>query len=902
MTVRELRRKYLDFFRSKGHQQYPSGSLVPIDVTGKLDESLLFNGAGMVQFKPYFRGVSQPESKRLTTCQKCLRTGDIEEVGDNSHLTFFEMLGNFSFGDYFAEEAIDFSWEFMTSPQWLGLDPNRLATTVFELDEVARARWATHFNSVGIAPESRVFKLGEESNYWPAGAFTNGPPGPCGPNSEMFYWVPSTPAPSGPYTKEQFLADEAEGKWLEFWNDVFIQYEWQGELKNSARPAMGYTKTGMPNLPFRSIDTGMGLERTVVVLSGLSSVYETDAFLPALGELERLASEYGVTVGSPETVRATRIIADHIRSATFCLSDGILASNTGRGYVLRRLIRRAILEGFRRLNLRNHFLAQLSQTVISEFEEAYPELKTHSALIQAQLESEERLFRRTLSDGMSRFQTLVAPLQSGSEPSPSANQISGEDAFKLYDTYGFPLEVTVELAEEQGLEVDVEGYERAMIVAQERSRGSQEKKAVYDGTGENPFAKIAPTRFRGYETGTVEDAKVMGIETDPKEPHTFKIALDQTPFYARSGGQVSDTGQLESANFNGVVTDVQKVGDVYVHTVTGDGAPADAVTALIDESRRNAICRNHTATHLLHAALRETLGHHVTQAGSFVGPENLRFDFTHGKAVTPEELLTIENRVNEHILLNLPVHTYVDLPIAEARAKGAMALFGEKYGDKVRMVEIEPFSRELCGGTHVHGTGAIGLFKIIAESSAASGVRRIEAKTGEGALDYLRQLEDTIRRAAVLLKSPVADVLGGIERQQEAMRELRQKLEKARAQGSAAEEAWEEINGIQVGTVITQGEPSDASATADRLAAADAARVVLVAVVGERQVSFAVKAGSGAIAKGVHAGSTVKAMAQVAGGGGGGNPTFAQAGGRDRDRAPEAVKAGFDAVKLALGS
>ncbi|RYG80959.1 alanine--tRNA ligase, partial [bacterium] len=481
MTVRELREKYLAFFESKGHTRHPSGSLVPYDVTGKLDESLLFNGAGMIQFKPYFRGTATPENRRLTTVQKCVRTGDIEEVGDATHLTFFEMLGNFSFGDYFKADAIRYSWEFLTDDKWLGLDKNRLSFTVFEIDDEAEAAWRA-------CGAERVFRLGEETNYWPAGAFSNGPPGPCGPNSEMFYWVAPEPAPTGAYTREYWIRDDAAGKWVEIWNDVFIQYDWQGDPKPDGK---GYVKTGLPELPFRSIDTGMGLERTAFVLAGQTSVYDTEGFQALFGAIRAMATK--------TSERAERIIADHLRTATFCIADGILPGNTGRGYVLRRLVRRAVLQGSRALGIGDGFLDRIAEAVIAEYGDVYAELRERSALILSTLQTEETLFRRTLAAGSERLEALLS------------GPISGEDAFRLYDTYGFPLEVTQEIAGESGVEVDVEGYEQAMKEAQVRSRGALVMGGAYEGLAqvEERAVPDAPTKteFTGYDT-LVGDGRV----------------------------------------------------------------------------------------------------------------------------------------------------------------------------------------------------------------------------------------------------------------------------------------------------------------------------------------------------------------------------------------------------------
>lgn len=1001
MTARELRQKFLDFFRSKGHTIHPSGSLVPIDVTGRLDESLLFNGAGMVQFKPYFRGVATPPNPRLVTAQKCVRTGDIESVGNLSHLTFFEMLGNFSFGDYFKKDAIAFSWEFLTSKEWLGLDPRRLSFTVFEEDDEAYGYWAEHLRAAGIAPETRVFRLGEETNYWPAGAFSNGPPGPCGPNSEMFYWTSETlePPPTQmngsvcPYTVQDWLADDAAKNWLEIWNDVFIQYEWQGELKNPERPNEGYRKTGMPNLPFQSIDTGMGLERTTAVLNGLSSVYDTDLFKPILRKLEEIAATQGSDwkYGSnDEKDRAARIIADHIRTASFCIADGILPSNNGRGYVLRRLIRRAVLKGQRVLGFEELFFYKVFDGVVEAMQQHYLELYEANASIVQALKNEESLFRLTLKRGAfeldfifhrfsehenERRRAIEIVMEHKPDPNPPAitelldkhklyggteiltaqnlgfdyghwtmsedygklllplakairnggdidaevnsltlkKVLPGKVAFFLYDTFGFPLEVTQELCEEAGVEVDLEGYEAALKEAQERSRQGSGMETVYGGVSvafvfETDDGRPTPTLFRGYETTSCE-ATIVGalpVQDEGGRPSgEIALALDQTPFYAESGGQVSDTGTIRGREFELEVIDVTKQDGVFVHicrpsnsTTSVDGLFGQQVRAEVHAQRRRAITRNHTATHLLHAALRNVLGKHVTQAGSLVAPNHLRFDFTHGKALAPEEIREVERQVNEQALAGRIVTIHSDVPIEQAKAMGAMALFGEKYGDRVRVVEIPgdsgqpPASIELCGGIHVRTTGEIGLFKILHESSAASGVRRIEAVTGERAYEWAVLQEQKVREAAERLKSNPNDLLLAIDKTLDALREERRKVEKLRA-ASADSGAVQSVQIGPVELVIQRAEDLDgkeAGLIADRLADGHPNRVTVVAAVHEGKVTFICKVGPEALKAGVHAGNIVKELAQKVGGGGGGRPDFATAGGRNPAALDEALQ------------
>lgn len=918
MTVRELRQKYLAYFESKGHSVFPSGSLVPVDVTGRLDESLLFNGAGMVQFKPFFRGVAEPPSKRLTNAQKCVRTGDIEEVGDLTHLTFFEMMGNFSFGDYFKRGAIDLSWEFITEKQWLGLDPARLSVTVYETDDEAYEVWAGHFKSVGIDPTSRIFRLGEDTNYWPAGAFTKGPPGPCGPNTEMFYWVADEAPPSGSYTREDWIRDEGDRKWLEFWNDVFIQSEWQG----TAQPDGGYVKTGMPDLPFQSVDTGMGLERSAAVLGGYRSVYDTDVFQPVFRTIE--AQSNGLAYGREDRLdTAMRIIADHLRAASFCIADGILPSNTGRGYVLRRLIRRAVLKGQRVLGFTNPFAHRVFDGVIEAMGDHYQELHFRRDVVVETLKNEEALFRRTLEQGSEILGELMEANKGGT--------LSGELAFMLYDTYGFPLEVTQEICQEKGLTVDLAAYKRSLAEAQERSRGADQRESVYGGVvltfvfaGDD--GKATPTIFRGYDA-TEAQAVIVGalpvMDENGRASEDFVVALDQTPFYAESGGQVSDTGVLvvPKSNLRLRVKDVTKQDQVFVHLVEPVGTLGhegmaqeeanaylteklfhQSVEAEVDRKRRRDITRNHTATHLLHAALRRVLGTHVTQAGSLVSPEHLRFDFTHSKAMSPEEILKVENIVNDEILRAQPVTIYLDVPIDTAREMGAMALFGEKYADLVRVVQIgdqppseESYSRELCGGIHVRNTGEIGLFKILHEASAASGVRRIEAVTGHGARAWANGLEHTLEEAAGRLKSTPKDLVAAIDKTLETLREERRKRERLAQQGGGAQQQTEAIGKIHlVVEKLTDADPKDAQARADRIVEQGKDRVAVVTNVTEGKLVFVAKCGADAVAAGAHAGNIVKAMATVAGGGGGGRPDFATAGGRDVSKLDEAFAAGRD--------
>lgn len=892
MTVRELREKYLEFFKSKGHLQHASGSLIPYDVTGRLDESLLFNGAGMVQFKPYFRGVAEPPHKRLTTCQKCVRTGDIDEVGDLTHLTFFEMLGNFSFGDYFKKDAIAFSWEFMTSKEWLGLDVNRLSFTVFETDDEAYECWSEHLRSVGIDPATRVFRLGQDTNYWPAGSFTAGPPGPCGPNTEMFYWADnSVPVPSGPYSREDWLREEGQGLWLEIWNDVFIQSEWQGQLNDPSRPEKGWKKTGMPDLPFKSVDTGMGLDRTACVLNGFKSVYDTDSFQPIFRLMESVGS--GLSYGTDAAKdRAMRIVADHLRTAVFCITDGILPGNSGRGYVLRRLIRRAVLKGQRVLGFDKPFFATLVDAVIESMGEHYTELLTRKYLTVVTLAREEDLFRRTISAGVELLQSELSKVVNSVLP--------GERAFYLYDTFGFPLEVTEELCQEADVHVDIEGYRSAMAEAQERSRAAGGMDTVYGGVDDVSLQATDKTAFLGYEL-TSAPAKIVAFKI---QDGMAVVALDQTPFYAKSGGQISDLGTIVGDGIRLKVVDVKKQEGVWLHVAEVEEAAAELdgarVYAEVDEERRIAITRNHTATHMLQAALKEVLGHHVNQAGSEVAPDSLRFDFSHGQAMNADEIAMVEKIVNERIWLAEPVTIYNDVPIDDAKKMGAMALFGEKYGNTVRVVQIgsmppeEPcWSRELCGGIHVKNTGQIGMFKIIHEASAASGVRRITAVTGQGVYNYLREKQETLLQAAELLKTNESGVLQGIEKTIQNLREEKKKREKLASQGpSASQGDVHEFGKVKLTIVQLEDlDKQDAELAADKIVGDGPFNVALVSLSSDGKLIFVAKCGDAAVQAGAHAGNIASGVAKITGGGGGGRPQFATAGGKDSSKLAEALAA-----------
>ncbi len=870
-NARALRQAFLSYFQEKGHLQLPSDSLVP------KDPSLLFTSAGMVQFKPYFLGVAQPPAPRVVTVQKCLRTTDIDSVGDLSHLTFFEMLGNFSFGDYFKREAILLAWEFLT--ERLKVDADRLQFTVFQDDDEAFAVW---HREVGI-PENRIWRLGEKTNFWPANAITEGPNGPCGPCSEIFYDTRIDTGCTNPHCGPACDC----GRWLEIWNLVFMQYE-RGEQDG---------KPILTPLPKKNIDTGMGLERTAAVLMGFSSPFETDVFAPIVQRLESLA---GVRYGAGEpTDTAIRLIADHIRAATFTIADGVIPQNEGRGYVLRRIIRRAILRGQRVLGFERPFFADLAPAVVEALGDQYPEIVQRQDYITTTLRFEEERFRHTLQAGLTRLEELLADAETQQQ-----RRLSGERVFMLYDTYGFPLELTQEIAAERGVAVDMQGFERALEAQRQRAReasGISEKLFVQTGAALAELAQqTAPTQFIGYEQ-LAGEAQVVGVIREGNlvpeayAGETVEIVLDRTPFYAEAGGQVGDTGVLEWHGGRAQVLDTQKANDYYLHhaqIVEGTLRLGAQVHARVDAERRLDIQRNHTATHLLHAALRQVLGTHVAQAGSLVAPDRLRFDFTHPRAVSPDELERIEALVNEKLLQELEVRVYTDVPIDEARRRGAMMLFGEKYGERVRMVEIPGFSLELCGGTHLRNTVEAGLFKIVHEGSVAAGVRRIEALTGRALYQWLRERERAVRAAAERLQTPVAELPHAVERLQHQIEHLEGELEqlKQRAAAQALESITPvEVNGVQVAAHALSGVDAKSLGTiADRLIQ----RGVGVAALGTAQdgkVVLVVKVAPEWVQRGLHAGNLIRQLAQQVGGSGGGRPEFAQAGGKQPEKLADAL-------------
>ena len=870
MTSDEIRQRFLEFFESRDHKRLPSASLVPT----AYDPSTLLISAGMHPLKPYFLGQESAPHIRLTTCQKCFRTVDIDNVGSTfRHLTFFEMLGNFSIGDYFKQQAAEFAWEL--SIEGFGFEPESIWATVFEgddelglgPDEEAIEAWL----KIGV-PRDRIVELPRSENFWQAG-----PTGPCGPCSELYL---DRGLEFG--TPDDLPGGENE-RFLEYWNLVFMQLD-QNPV-NTLTP-----------LPAKNIDTGMGLNRMASILQGTQSVFETDQFSPlvALGE-ELSGKKYGETF---ETDRALRILADHTRGMSFLVADGVVPSNEERGYVLRRLMRRAIVQG-RRIGIEDAFLPKFADVVHELMASGYPEIHEHRDTIQMWLGREEEAFNRTLEQGMRLLTDVVARARENGEEGIGADQ-----AFLLHDTYGFPFDLTLELAAEQGLGVDEQGFEELMQEQRERARSSAGRGGGRDAERERiqAFAESSdPTTFTGYET--LEQATAVGALS--RENGKVLAKLVESPFYATGGGQVADHGVVECADGDcrARVVDVVRLGDdqaLVLEPLEGELHEGERVIARVDPERRLTE-RNHTATHLLHAALRERLGIHVRQAGSYVGPDKLRFDFTHGAPLSEQEVRDVEDMVNAQIIADHPVRA-LTTTLDEARSLGAMALFGEKYGDVVRMVEIGDgnWSRELCGGTHVRSTGVIGVLKITTETSSAANVRRIEAITGQVAIDELRRHDRVLAEAArVLRTSPdqVAEIAADRETK-------RRELEKQSQQAAPVDASFEtvELDGIKAAFEIKQVDnPKTLPDLADRIKnqLGDPAVVVLGAP-GEGRATLIVAATPGAVERGVKAGAVVKVAAQVVGGGGGGRDNMAQAGGREPEKLPDALAAARAEIERAL--
>ncbi|HIU75619.1 MAG TPA: alanine--tRNA ligase [Candidatus Pelethocola excrementipullorum] len=862
--VNELRRMFLEFFESKGHLAMKSFSLVPQN-----DKSLLLINSGMAPLKPYFTGAEIPPRTRVTTCQKCIRTGDIENVGKTArHGTFFEMLGNFSFGDYFKHEAIQWSWEFMT--EVVGLDPDRLYPSIYLEDEEAFDIWN---KEIGI-PAERIFRFGKEDNFWEHGS------GPCGPCSEIYY---DRGEKYGCGEPDCTVGCECD-RYMEVWNNVFTQFNSDGEGH--------YTE-----LEQKNIDTGMGLERLAVIVQDVDSIFDVDT----IRTLRDKVCEIGkVTYGADrDTDVSIRLITDHIRSATFMISDGIMPTNEGRGYVLRRLIRRAARHG-RLLGVSHLFLAELSNSVIQGSKDGYPELEEKKDFIFNVLNNEEKQFHKTIDQGLRILTEMEEKLAE-----EGAKVLNGEDAFKLYDTYGFPVDLTKEILEEKGYEIDEKGFQKAMDEQRNRARVAREV-TNYMGADATVYDQIDPavtTEFVGYDHLTF-DSKVTILTTETEivdalvEGQRGTIFVEQTPFYATMGGQQGDCGVIKTANGVFEVEETIKLlGGKYGHVgvmKSGMIAASDTVNLEVSVEARKATEKNHSATHLLQKALKTVLGTHVEQKGSLVAPARLRFDFAHFAAMTAEEVEQVEAMVNQEIQAQLEVATAV-MGIEDAKKSGAMALFGEKYGDSVRVVSMGDFSKELCGGTHVHNTGEILLFKIVSESGIAAGVRRIEALTGNGVIAYYKEQEEALARAAKELKcnpSEVSEKIAHLQAEVKTLHSENESLKSKMAQNSLGDvmDKVLDVKGVKLlATSVADVDMNGLRDLGDQLKEKLGEGVVVLASAKEGKVSLLAMVTDEAQKKGAHAGNMIKAIAAVVGGGGGGRPNMAQAGGKDPSKIEDAV-------------
>ena len=881
--LNELREKYLHYFETKGHLRLGSFPLVPKD-----DPSLLLINSGMAPMKKWFLGQEEPPRHRVTTCQKCIRTPDIERVGITArHGTFFEMLGNFSFQDYFKEEVIPWAWEFLTSDEWMAIPKDKLHISVYEEDDEAYDIWT---KKVGIAPDHMV-RLGKEDNFWEHGS------GPCGPCSEIYF----DRGPEYGCGKPTCGVGCDCDRYMEIWNLVFSQFDADGKGH--------YERLARPN-----IDTGMGLERLACVMQGVGNLFEVDTVQSVLHHVEHIAGKtYGANAKDDISIR---VITDHIRSCTFMVSDGILPSNEGRGYVLRRLLRRAARHG-RMLGIRRPFLVELVETVIQSSESAYPELREHDAYIKKVIGTEEANFARTIDAGMTILNNMIDGLEKAHE-----HLLKGLDVFKLNDTFGFPLDLTKEIAAEQGIDIDEEGFHTEMKKQKERARAERLKKNI-SGWSEDLFGSLntEPTVFTGYETlndtGVVvalsdEETLTDAIATDEQAKEDVLVVLDKTPFYAEMGGQVADHGVLTSADCSLRVLDVKKTPKgYYVHTCvleSGIVKVGDHLTAKVDKEYRMAVCRNHTATHLLQAALREVLGDHVHQAGSYQDGEITHFDFTHFSAVTADELARVEKIVNDRIFDAMDV-TVKEMPIDEAKKLGAMALFGEKYGKVVRVVDIEGWSTEFCGGTHVRNTAQIGCFKIVSESSVAAGIRRIEAVTGKNLLLRANKQETMLHTVAAALK---ANNVAGLPARAEAVmaenKAMSKELDDMKAKIAASKvtslfDDAEEVGGVKIASAYFTGTSGDTLRGMCDSVRDKAVNPVVAVLVGkaEDKITMAVTVNKMAQEKGLKAGVLVKEISAIAGGKGGGKPDFAMAGLKDENKIDEALAAVKGIVEKQLG-
>ena len=878
--LNELREMFLRFFESKGHLRLPSFSLIPQN-----DASLLLINSGMAPMKPYFTGETEPPRHRVTTCQKCIRTGDIENIGHTSrHGTYFEMLGNFSFGDYFKTEAIPWAWEFLTSPEWVGLDPDRLYPSVFAGDETTPAdeeAFRIWNEEIGI-PAQRIFRFGKADNFWEHGS------GPCGPCSEIYYDRGEKYGCGKPGCTVGCDCD----RYIEVWNVVFSQFNNDGEGH--------YTE-----LKQKNIDTGMGLERLAVVCQDVDSLFDVDTVMNITNKVSEIThAHYGE---SRERDVSLRIITDHIRSATFMICDGVLPSNEGRGYVLRRLLRRAARHG-KLLGVNDPFLYEVCDTVIRENEGHYPELRERQSYITKVIRVEEENFARTIDGGIRIFSEMLAGHKEKGETT-----FSGADAFKLYDTYGFPIDLTLEMVAEQGMTVDEAEFHRQMDEQRQRARKAREALGDLGWAGVEFGKDVPETQFVGYEgTDRATEARVVAIVAGDQQVDEIVsgveaiVVLDRTPFYAEMGGQVADHGVIAAAKASFEVTDVQKnKGGKYMHygrMTEGSLKVGDAVSARIDLQRRKAIMRAHSATHLLDKALRTVLGDHVHQAGSLVEEDHLRFDFTHFSAMTAQELGEVSRVLNDSILEGYPIDTRV-MGIEEAKKTGAIALFGEKYGDVVRVVDMgQGYSVEFCGGTHLDNTAKVGIFHIDSEFSVASGVRRIEATTGRKALEAMNRSQDMLFQAAAALKVKPTELREKAGQMTGEIRELRQAIEKMKAREfvSQADQFLlnaKQVKGLKVVSFSKNGlSADDLRKMGDFLRDKEPAVAALLASVSGEKITFLAVCGKEAVARGVKAGDIIKAIAPICGGKGGGKPDSAMGGGSDLLKLDDALAALDDFV------
>ncbi|MGM1046719.1 MAG: alanine--tRNA ligase [Bacillota bacterium] len=875
MKASEIRSKWLEFFTEKGHKIEQSASLVPHN-----DPSLLWINAGMAPLKPYFDGRVKPDNPRLANSQKCIRTNDIENIGKTRrHQTFFEMLGNFSIGDYFKEEVITWAWEFLTDKKWIGFDPELLSVTVYPEDEEAFKLWN---EKIGL-PESRIIKL--EDNFWDIGE------GPCGPCTEIFY--DRGEAYGNDFSDPELYPGGENERYLEVWNLVFSQFN--------------HNKDGSYTpLPNKNIDTGAGLERFASILQNVESNFDTDLFQPLIQETAALA---GIKYNeNPEYDLALKVIADHIRTVAFAVGDGVMPSNEGRGYVIRRLLRRAVRYG-KVIGLDKPFMYTLTKTVGDIMGVYYPEVLEKREFIEKVIATEEEQFHKTLSDGLN----ILANISSQAKEQ-GKTEISGTDAFKLYDTYGFPFDLTEDYASEHGLTVDRDGFDAAMKEQRDRAREARHETESMKVQGGVLSDYTVKSEFVGYND-TVQQSKVLAIVVDGGfvdhigEGQSGQVILDSTPFYAESGGQVSDQGVLQSDGVRARVEGLFKAPHgQHVHLVTvesGELKSNEIVKAEVDREKRLDIIKNHTATHLLHKALKEVLGEHVNQAGSLVEPQRLRFDFSHFGSITPEELSRIEQRVNEQIWKGTAV-VIENKSIDEAKAMGAMALFGEKYGDIVRVVQVGDYSLELCGGCHVDNTSQIGIFKLLGESGIGSGVRRIEAVTGRFAYEFMEGQLDLLRQSAGLLKSNLNDVPKRIEALNQQVKDLGRENESLQGKLSAIEAGQLTDRVVTAGNTqllaaeVQVGSMDALRTVADELKGKLPEAVIVLGAVSGDKVNFVVAVPQDLVKKGLHAGKLVKEVASVCGGGGGGRPDMAQAGGKDASKIKEALKRAEELVSQSV--